>query len=155
MKDGLKMSCDEMAAVFAEWNKGELDSFLIEITANILAFKDTDGQPLVEKILDKAGQKGTGKWTAISALDQGVPLTLVGEAVFARCLSALQAERQVAAGVLKGPDPTYKGDKAEFIEAIRQALYASKIVSCVVIPNYVPAPVSTLLPFYRFPFCTC
>eukprot|EP00035_Acanthoeca_spectabilis_P019921 m.430253 g.430253 ORF g.430253 m.430253 type:complete len:484 (+) comp17140_c0_seq1:83-1534(+) len=129
MKDGLKMSCDEMAAVFAEWNKGELDSFLIEITANILAFKDTDGQPLVEKILDKAGQKGTGKWTAISALDQGVPLTLVGEAVFARCLSALQAERQVAAGVLKGPDPTYKGDKAEFIEAIRQALYASKIVS--------------------------
>jgi 6-phosphogluconate dehydrogenase len=139
MKVGLEMSCDEMSAVFEEWNKGELDSFLIEITANILKFKDTDGEPLVEKILDKAGQKGTGKWTAISALDQGVPLTLVGEAVFSRCLSALQEERQIAAKVLKGPDPVYKGDKAEFVEAIRQALYASKIVSYVLLsPSQCP-----------------
>eukprot|EP00038_Savillea_parva_P006621 m.164841 g.164841 ORF g.164841 m.164841 type:complete len:484 (-) comp12476_c0_seq1:726-2177(-) len=129
MKTGLQMSCDEMSEVFAEWNKGELDSFLIEITANILAYKDTDGEPLVEKIMDRAGQKGTGKWTAISALDQGVPLTLVGEAVFARCLSALHGERQEAAAKLKGPDPVYKGDKKEFVAAIREALYASKIVS--------------------------
>eukprot|EP00036_Acanthoecidae_sp_10tr_P010468 CAMPEP_0182922526 /NCGR_PEP_ID=MMETSP0105_2-20130417/4855_1 /TAXON_ID=81532 ORGANISM="Acanthoeca-like sp., Strain 10tr" /NCGR_SAMPLE_ID=MMETSP0105_2 /ASSEMBLY_ACC=CAM_ASM_000205 /LENGTH=487 /DNA_ID=CAMNT_0025060155 /DNA_START=161 /DNA_END=1624 /DNA_ORIENTATION=+ len=129
MKTGLGMNCDEMSDVFGEWNKGELDSFLIEITTNILKYKDEDGSPLVEKILDKAGQKGTGKWTAISALDQGIPLTLVGEAVFARCLSALQGERQVAGDVLPGPDPTYKGDKKEFVEMIRQALYASKIVS--------------------------
>lgn len=130
MKNCLDMSCDEMAAVFADWNKGELDSFLIEITANILAYKDTDGEPLVEKIMDRAGQKGTGKWTAISALDLGIPLTLVGESVFARCLSALQVERQEASTRLSGPAQTkYDGDKAEFVNDIKQALYASKIVS--------------------------
>jgi len=129
MKDYLGMSCKEMAAVFAEWNKGELDSFLIEITANILAFEDEKGEPLVEKIRDAAGQKGTGKWTAISALDQGMPLTLIGESVFARCLSAIKEERVGASKVLTGPNVTFSGDKAAFIEDLRQALYASKIVS--------------------------
>ncbi|XP_077998003.1 6-phosphogluconate dehydrogenase, decarboxylating-like [Glandiceps talaboti] len=130
MKDTLGMTPDEMSKVFADWNKGELDSFLVEITTDILAFKDTDGTPLVEKIRDAAGQKGTGKWTAISALDYGVPVTLIGEAVFARCLSALQQERVEASKHLKGPAETkYTGDKTEFIEQIRQALYASKIVS--------------------------
>merc|ERR1719150_3073541 len=113
-----------------EWNKGELDSFLIEISANILKYKDTDGEPLVEKIRDAAGQKGTGKWTAISALDSGMPVTLIGESVFARCLSSIKNERIKASKVLKGPEETkYKGDSNEFIEAVRQALYASKIVS--------------------------
>ena len=130
MKNALGMSCDEMSKAFGEWNKGELDSFLIEITTNILAYKDTDGEPLVEKIMDRAGQKGTGKWTAISSLDLGMPVTLIGEAVFARCLSALQPERQIAAERLAGPEQTmYDGDKAAFVEDIRQALYASKIVS--------------------------
>lgn len=129
MKNSLGMSCDDMSGVFREWNKGVLDSFLIEITADILAFKDESGEPLVEKILDKAGQKGTGKWTAISALDQGMPVTLIGESVFARCLSALKEERVAASKVLNGPDPAYSGDKAEFVEHIRKALYASKIVS--------------------------
>src|ERR1043166_6996882 len=129
MKDGLGMSADEMHAVFAEWNKGDLDSFLIEITANILAYKDTDGQPLVDKILDTAGQKGTGKWTVISSQDLGIPITLIAEAVYARCISALKAERVAAAKKLKGPKPTIKGDQKKFIEDIRQALYASKIVS--------------------------
>eukprot|EP00040_Diaphanoeca_grandis_P023776 m.129819 g.129819 ORF g.129819 m.129819 type:complete len:484 (+) comp29433_c0_seq1:61-1512(+) len=129
MKEALGMSCDEMSEVFKEWNKGELDSFLVEITGNILAFKDTDGEPLVEKIRDTAGQKGTGKWTAISALDEGIPLTLVGEAVFARCLSALQPERQISSKKLKGPDTKFEGDKKAFVEDIRQAMYASKIVS--------------------------
>jgi 6-phosphogluconate dehydrogenase len=130
MKDALGMSCDEMGAVFAEWNKGQLDSYLIEITAQILKFKDTDGSPLVEKIRDTAGQKGTGKWTGIEALEQGMPVTLIGEAVFARCLSALKDQRERAAAVLGGGEtPKYEGDKGEFIEAIRQALLASKIVS--------------------------
>eukprot|EP00054_Salpingoeca_dolichothecata_P011736 m.65136 g.65136 ORF g.65136 m.65136 type:complete len:484 (-) comp19611_c0_seq2:74-1525(-) len=130
MKDALDMSCDEMSEVFAEWNKGELDSFLIEITRDILAFKDTDGSPLVEKIRDTAGQKGTGKWTAISSLEMGTPVTLIGESVFARCLSALQSERIEASSKLSGPSNTkYDGDRKEFIEHIRQALYASKIVS--------------------------
>lgn len=130
MKNGLGMTPAEMSSVLKEWNKGELDSFLIEITANILAFKDTDGSPLVEKILDSAGQKGTGKWTAISALDQGMPLTLIGEAVFARCLSSLKTERVAASKILPGPkDSRFTGDKAEYIEHIRKALYASKIVS--------------------------
>src|SRR5712675_910509 len=97
MKDGLGMTAEEMHQVFAEWNKGELDSFLIEITANILAFKDTDGQPLVDKILDAAGQKGTGKWTVISSQDLGIPITLIAEAVYARCISALKEERVAAA----------------------------------------------------------
>jgi len=129
MKDVLGMSCDEMSEVFKEWNKGELDSYLVEITGDILAFKDTDGSPLVEKIRDTAGQKGTGKWTAISALDEGIPLTLVGEAVFARCLSALQPERQISSKKLNGPTEKFTGDKKQFIEDIRQAMYASKIVS--------------------------
>ena len=129
MKELLGMTPDEMHKVFKEWNNGELDSYLIEITRDILAFKDDDGKPLVEKILDTAGQKGTGKWTAVAALDQGVPLTLIGEAVFARCLSAQKDERVRASKVLEGPDKKYNGDKKAFIEAIKQALYASKIVS--------------------------
>jgi 6-phosphogluconate dehydrogenase len=129
MKVGLGMSHDEMHAVFSEWNKGELDSYLIEITTDILAFKDSDGTPLVEKILDSAGQKGTGKWTGINALDMGIPVTLIVEAVFARCLSALKDERKIASRTLTGPSSKFSGDKAAFIEDIRQALLASKIVS--------------------------
>ena len=130
LKDCLGLSHDRMSEIFNEWNKGELDSFLMEISANILAFKDGDGSPLVEKIRDSAGQKGTGKWTAISALDSGMPVTLIGESVFARCLSSLKDERIKASQVLKGPEETkYKGDETEFIEAVRQALYASKIIS--------------------------
>merc|ERR1719151_30323 len=130
MKDTLGMSHDEMGDILSEWNKGELDSFLIEISANILKYKDTDGLPLVEKIRDAAGQKGTGKWTAISALEYGMPVTLIGESVFARCLSSLKAEREKASSILKGPSQTsYSGDKKAFVEDIRKALYASKIVS--------------------------
>jgi 6-phosphogluconate dehydrogenase len=129
MRVGLGMTADQMHEVFAEWNKGELNSYLIEITADILKFKDTDGQPLVDKILDTAGQKGTGKWTVISSQDLGIPITLIAEAVYSRCISALKADRVVAAKKLKGPKPTVKGDQKEFIEAIRQALYASKIIS--------------------------
>lgn len=129
MKDLLGMSADEMHEVFKEWNEGELDSYLIEITRDILAYKDEDGQPLVDKILDTAGQKGTGKWTAIAALDEGIPLTLIGEAVFSRCLSALKDERVVASKVLSGPVAKFTGDKKQLIEDIRNALYASKIVS--------------------------
>ena len=129
MKDYLGMSDDEMHQVFTEWNKGELDSYLIEITRDILAYKDEDGSPIVEKILDTAGQKGTGKWTAITALDEGIPLTLIGESVFSRCLSAIKDERVTASKVLKGVKPAFEGDRAAFIEDIRHALYASKIVS--------------------------
>jgi len=130
LKDCLGLNHDEMSKILNDWNKGELDSFLIEISANILSFKDTDGSPLVEKIRDSAGQKGTGKWTAISALDSGMPVTLIGESVFARCLSSLKNERINASKILKGPQQTkYNGDKKEFIEAVRQALYASKIIS--------------------------
>jgi len=129
MKELLGMTPDEMHEVFKEWNKGELDSYLIEITRDILGFKDEDGKPLVERILDTAGQKGTGKWTAVAALDQGVPLTLIGEAVFARCLSAQKDERVRASKVLTGPAKKYSGNKKAFIEDIRQALYASKLVS--------------------------
>jgi len=129
MKEGLGMSAQEMHDVFAEWNQGDLDSFLIEITRAILAFKDTDGQPLLDKILDAAGQKGTGKWTVINSQELGVPITLVAEAVYARNVSALKDERVAAAKKLKGPRPKISGDRAKFIEAIRQALYASKIVS--------------------------
>ena len=129
MKDGLGMTADEMHKVFAEWNKGDLDSFLIEITANILAFKDTDGQPLVDKILDTAGQKGTGKWTVISSADLGIPITLIAEAVYSRCVSALKDDRVAASKKLKGPKPKISTDRAKFIEDIRLALYASKIVS--------------------------
>ncbi len=133
MKNMLGMSEDEMHAVFADWMKGDLDSYLIEITRDILAYKDTDGAPIVEKILDTAGQKGTGKWTGIAALDEGVPLTLIGEAVFARCLSAMKEERVNASKVLpKETAPALKlgeEEKKEWIEAIRCALLASKIVS--------------------------
>ena len=129
MRDYLGMTPDEMCEVFTEWNKGELDSYLIEITRDILAYKDTDGKPLVDVILDTAGQKGTGKWTGIAALDEGVPLTLIGEAVFARCLSAAKDERVAASKKLAGPLPVFEGDRVEFIEKIRKALYASKIVS--------------------------
>ncbi len=129
MKNLLGMSTDEMHEVLNEWNKGELDSYLIEITRDILGFKDEDGEPMLEKILDTAGQKGTGKWTGISALDLGIPLTLIGESVFARCLSAQKDERVEASKVLSGPAMKSTGDKKAFIESIRQALYASKIIS--------------------------
>jgi 6-phosphogluconate dehydrogenase len=129
LKKGLGFTPDELHEVFAEWNKGELDSFLIEITAEIFAKKDEDGQPLIDKILDTAGQKGTGKWTAISALDLGQPVTLIGEAVFARCLSALKDERVEASKVLTGPSGTVSSDRDAFIEDVRRALYCSKIIS--------------------------
>ncbi len=129
MRDLLGMSADEMHEVFKEWNTGDLDSYLIEITRDILAVKDTDNTPLINRILDTAGQKGTGKWTAVAALDEGIPLTLIGEAVFARCLSAIKEERVAASKLLKGPGLTFTGDKKAFIEDIKQALYASKIVS--------------------------
>ena len=129
MKDVLGMSAKEMHEVFAEWNEGELDSYLVEITRDILAFEDEDGEPLVDKILDTAGQKGTGKWTGVSALELGVPLTLIGEAVFARCISAQKDERVEASKVLHGPGITFDGDKKALIEDLRLALLASKIVS--------------------------
>ena len=129
MKTGLGLTPEQMHEVFGEWNKGELNSYLIEITRDILAFKDADGQPLVDKILDTAGQKGTGKWTVESSQNLGIPITLIAEAVYARCVSAMKEERVAAAKKLKGPKPTIKGDQKKFIEAIRQALYASKIVS--------------------------
>ena len=129
MKRGLGMSYPEMADVFAQWNKGVLDSFLIEITRDVLRYNDDDGKPLVEKILDSAGQKGTGKWPAINALDLGMPVTLIGEAVFSRCLSSLKAERGRAAKVLSGPSPDFSGDKKAFLADLEQALYASKIIS--------------------------
>ena len=129
MKYGLGMSNTEMHQVLKEWNKGELDSYLIEITRDILGYKDEDGNEVVDLILDTAGQKGTGKWTAISALDEGQPLTLIGEAVFARCLSALKDERMAAAKVLQGDVETFDGDKEAFVNDLRQTLYASKIIS--------------------------
>ncbi|ERE81947.1 6-phosphogluconate dehydrogenase, decarboxylating-like protein [Cricetulus griseus] len=130
MKDVLGMQHEEMAQAFEEWNKTELDSFLIEITANILKFRDTDGQELLPKIRDSAGQKGTGKWTAISALEYGMPVTLIGEAVFARCLSSLKEERVQASKTLTGPQKTQLAhNKESFLEDIRKALYASKIIS--------------------------
>jgi 6-phosphogluconate dehydrogenase len=129
MKKGLGMSNREMHEVFAEWNKGELDSYLIEITRDILGYKDDEGNEVIDLILDTAGQKGTGKWTGIEALNLGQPLTLIGEAVFARCLSALKEERVAASKVLKGPRAKFKGDKKKFVDDLRKALYASKIVS--------------------------
>ena len=130
MKELLGMTPIEMHSVFKEWNNGDLDSYLIEITRDILAYNDEDGEPLVEKILDTAGQKGTGKWTGIAALNLGVPLTLIGEAVFSRCLSAQKEERVIASKLLNGPHKKkFTGDKKAFIEDIRQALFASKIIS--------------------------
>ena len=129
MKEALGMTNQEMHECLTEWNKGELDSYLIEITRDILAYKDDDGTEVIDLILDTAGQKGTGKWTAIEALDQGQPLTLIAEAVFARCLSALKEDRVKAAKVLRGPKAQFRGDRQKFINDLRQALYASKIVS--------------------------
>ena len=129
MKDLLGMSADEMHLVFKKWNSGELDSYLIEITRNILAYKDDDGKPLVDKILDTAGQKGTGKWTSVNSLDLGIPLTLISEAVYARCLSAIKDERIAASKMLNGPIPKFTGDKQTFLNDLEKALYASKIVS--------------------------
>ena len=129
MKEYLGMTYEEMHQVLKEWNEGELDSYLIEITRDILGFKDEDGEPMAEKILDTAGQKGTGKWTGVAALDLGIPLTLIGEAVFARCLSAIKEERVEASKILSGPLPKFEGDKKAFINDLKNALYASKIVS--------------------------
>src|SRR6185295_446265 len=134
LKNGLGMSADKMHNVFAEWNKGDLDSYLIEISRDILAKKDDDGTPLVDKILDTAGQKGTGKWTVINSQDLGIPITLIAEAVYSRCVSALKEERVKAARKLKGPRPTLSVAKNETKKKastrdIRNALYASKIVS--------------------------
>ncbi|MDP9049680.1 MAG: decarboxylating NADP(+)-dependent phosphogluconate dehydrogenase, partial [Acidobacteriota bacterium] len=130
LKDALGLTADELHDVFAEWNKGELDSYLIEISTTIFAKKDDDGQPMIDKILDTAGQKGTGKWTAISALDLGMPLTLIGESVFARCLSALKDERVAASKVLNGPTASKTvAEKRGLIEDVRRALYCSKMIS--------------------------
>ncbi len=129
MKEGLGLDHDRMHDIFADWNEGELDSYLIEITRDILGFRDTDGEPVVEKILDTAGQKGTGKWTAMSALEMGIPLTLIAEAVLARFLSALKDERVAAATVLCGPGTNFDGDTEAFVDDLRQALFAAKIVS--------------------------
>jgi 6-phosphogluconate dehydrogenase len=130
LRDALGATADELHEIFTEWNKGELDSYLIEITAEIFAKKDDDGKPMIDKILDTAGQKGTGKWTAISALDLGQPVTLIGESVFARCLSALKDERVAASKVLEGPKKVLTiSEKKEFIEDVRRALYCSKMIS--------------------------
>jgi 6-phosphogluconate dehydrogenase len=130
LQRGLSLTADELSEVFTSWNKGELDSYLIEISSHIFAKKDDDGQPLVDKILDTAGQKGTGKWTVFSALDLGQPVTLIGESVFARCLSALKEERVEASKILEGPaSKASTSDRAAFIEDVRRALYCSKIVS--------------------------
>jgi 6-phosphogluconate dehydrogenase len=129
MKEGLGLSQEDMHRIFARWNKGRLDSYLIEITRDILGYKDESGQYVLDVILDSAGQKGTGKWTGISALDMGTPLTLIVEAVFARCLSSLKEERLAAAKVLKGPRSKFDGDRMAFVKDIHDALYASKIIS--------------------------
>jgi 6-phosphogluconate dehydrogenase len=129
MRDLLGMGAFEMHEVFKTWNQGDLDSYLIEITRDILAVKDADGKPLVDKILDKAGQKGTGKWTGTSALDLGVPLTLIAESVFARCISSQKDERVEAGKILKGPKAAFTGDRKAFLADLERAVYASKIVS--------------------------
>jgi 6-phosphogluconate dehydrogenase len=129
MRDYLGMGAGEIAEVFAEWNKGDLDSYLVQITSEILAYNDVDGQPLVNKILDAAGQKGTGKWTVISSAELGQPVTLITEAVYARCISSIKEERVIASTTLSGPSAVFQSDKAVFVEQIRLALYASKIVS--------------------------
>jgi 6-phosphogluconate dehydrogenase len=129
MKELLGMGADEMHGVFKQWNTGNLNSYLIEITRDILAFKDTDGIPLVDKILDTAGQKGTGKWTSVTSLDLGTPLTLISEAVFARCLSAMKEDRVEASKVLGGPTGKFAGEKTAFLQDLEKALYASKVIS--------------------------
>ena len=129
MKVGLGMSNDEMHEVFGRWNRGVLDSYLVEITRDILGYRDERGEATLDFILDTAGQKGTGKWTGIAALDVGQPLTAIAEAVFARCLSALKDERVAASRVLNGPEAALEGDSVGMIDDLEQALYASKIVS--------------------------
>jgi 6-phosphogluconate dehydrogenase len=129
MKMALGMSNEAMSAVFKQWDTGKLDSFLIEITGDILAYQDEDGQAVIDLILDSAGQKGTGKWTAVAALDSGIPLTLIGEAVFARFLSALKEERVAASEVLKQAEVTFEGDKQAFIADLENALYGAKLIS--------------------------
>ena len=129
MKDLLGLSADEMHEVFKEYNEGDLDSYLIEITRDILAYKDADGSALVENILDTAGQKGTGKWTGVAALDYGIPLTLIGESVFARCLSAQKDLRVLASKAISGPKVNFEGDKKQFISDIKDALFGAKIIS--------------------------
>ncbi|MDD4755779.1 MAG: decarboxylating NADP(+)-dependent phosphogluconate dehydrogenase [Prolixibacteraceae bacterium] len=129
MKNLLGMNNDEMHEIFKKWNEEELDSYLIEITRDILGYKDENGEETVEMILDTAGQKGTGKWTGISALDLGIPLTLIGESVFARCLSAQKELRVMASKVLNGPAPEFTGDKKQFIDDLKMALYGAKIIS--------------------------
>jgi 6-phosphogluconate dehydrogenase len=131
MKRGLGLSNKEIGDVFTKWNKGVLDSFLIEITRDIMYYNDDDGTPLLEKILDSAGQKGTGKWTAINAFDLGMPVTLIAEAVLSRCLSSLKAERTKASGLLRFESRAteFSGNKEQFLDDLEQALYASKIIS--------------------------
>ena len=129
LRKGVHLTYAELAKTFGNWDKGLLNSYLIEITAQIFTKMDTDGKPLLEKILDVAGQKGTGKWTGIDALDRGMPLTLIGEAVFARCLSSLKDERIKASAFYKAPETSFKGTKDELTEQVSQALYASKIIS--------------------------
>ena len=129
MRDGLALPHAEMHRIFGRWNAGDLQSYLIEITRDIMAFPDTDGNPLLEKILDSAGQKGTGKWTGINSLDLGIPVTLISEAVYARCLSALKDERLAASSALPGPRTKYKGDAKALVTDLRNALLASKLVS--------------------------
>jgi len=129
LRDGLGLPHAEMHLIFGRWNAGDLQSYLIEITRDIMAFPDTDGKPLLEKILDSAGQKGTGKWTGINSLDLGIPVTLISEAVYARCLSALKDERLAASSVLSGPRTKYKGDAKALVTDLRHALLASKLVS--------------------------
>jgi 6-phosphogluconate dehydrogenase len=129
MKELLGMTAEEMHEVFKEWNNGELDSYLIEITSEILAYKDSDGSAIVDKILDASGQKGTGKWTSVTSFDEDIPLTLISEAVYARCLSSIKDERVAASKILSRPEVKFQGDKEAFIEDIKNALYASKIVS--------------------------
>lgn len=129
MKELLGMDAFEQHDVFKKWNEGKLDSYLIEITRDILAYKDEDGSPLVEKILDTAGQKGTGKWTAVTALDLGIPLTLIAESVYSRCLSAQKDLRVKASKALTGTKPNFIGDKEQFINDLEEAIYASKIIS--------------------------
>lgn len=129
MHRAMGMDEESMQAVFEQWNKGVLNSYLIEITADILGFKDEDGSPLSAHILDTAGQKGTGKWTGISALELGIPLTLIGEAVFARCLSAMKEERVLASEILNGPDERFNGKMEQIIDDVHDALYGAKIIS--------------------------
>jgi len=129
MRDGLRLPYEEMQRVFARWNAGELQSYLIEITRDIMGVADADGKPLVEKIVDSAGQKGTGKWTGINSLDLGIPVTLISEAVYARCLSALKAERVAASQVLGGPRATFAGERKTIVTDLRNAVLVSKIVS--------------------------